>query len=60
MPGKENQFIIAGFNGAGMLHIFLRAKGVAKMVRKGGSFEDIGIPRIFKPTEERLVGDVTC
>ena len=60
MPGKENRFIIARFNSAGMLHIFLSAKGVAKMVREGASFEDSGILRIFKPTEERLVGDVTC
>ena len=43
-----------------MLHIFFSAKGVAKMVREGVSFEDSGILRIFKPTEERLVGDVTC
>ena len=60
MPGKEHQFIIAWFNSAGMLHIFFSAKGVAKIVREGASFEDSGILRIFKPTEERLVGDVTC
>lgn len=58
VPGKENQFILAGFNGAGMLHIFLSAKGIAKMVRSGVPFEESGMPRIFKSTEKRLVDDV--
>lgn len=60
VPGKENQFILAGFNGAGMPHIFLSAKGISKMVRGGVPFEESGIPRIFKSTEERLVDNVSC
>jgi glycine/D-amino acid oxidase-like deaminating enzyme len=58
VPGKENQYILAGFNGSGMSHIFLSAKGVAKMVREGASFEESGMPRIFKTTEERLKSNV--
>jgi hypothetical protein len=42
VPGKENRFIIAGFNGAGMLHIFLGVKGVAKMAWEKVSFERAG------------------
>jgi hypothetical protein len=42
-----------------MLHIFLTAKGIAKMVREDVDFEGSGIPRIFKTTEERLKQDVT-
>ena len=60
VPGKENQFVIAGFNGAGMPHIFLSAKGIAKMVKTGIPFEESGIPRIFKSTKERLVDNVSC
>jgi len=56
--GKENHFILAGYNGAGMPHIFLTAKGIAKMVREDVPFEQSGIPRIFKITEERLKKDV--
>jgi glycine/D-amino acid oxidase-like deaminating enzyme len=53
VPGKDNHYILAGFNGAGMPHIFLTAKGIAKMIREGVTFEKSGIPRIFKTTEER-------
>ncbi|PMD43301.1 FAD dependent oxidoreductase [Hyaloscypha variabilis F] len=58
VPGKENHFILAGYNGGGMPHIFLTAKGIAKMIREDAAFEKSGIPRIFKITEERLRKDV--
>jgi glycine/D-amino acid oxidase-like deaminating enzyme len=32
VPGKEGQFIIAGFTGHGMPEIFLAAEGVARMI----------------------------
>jgi hypothetical protein len=58
VPGQENHFILAGFNGAGMPHIFLTANGIANMIRNGVPFEESGIPRISKTTEERLKKDV--
>lgn len=53
VPGKPGQYILAGFNGGGMPLIFLSAKGVAKMIQ-GANFEDSGIPKIFRATQERL------
>ena len=37
-----------------MPHIFLAAKGLAKMIKEGVEFEKSGIPRIMKTTEKRL------
>jgi len=57
VPGKPNQFILAGFNGHGMPLIYLAAKGIAAMVRDNVSYEESGMPRIFKTTQERLDSD---
>ena len=38
--------------------IFLTGKGIAKMIREDVPFEQSGIPRIFKTTEERLMKDI--
>ncbi|KAL7905190.1 FAD dependent oxidoreductase [Trichoderma velutinum] len=54
IPGRPDQFIMAGFNGAGMLHIFLSGKGIAQMLSNNVQFEETQIPRIFKTTQERL------
>ena len=54
VPGEDNQYILAGFNGHGMPVIYLSALGVAKMVSDDVRFEDTSIPRVFKTTEERL------
>lgn len=54
VPKKQGQLVIAGFNGHGMPQIFLSAKGVAQMILKGVEFEDTGLPRLFKTTQERL------
>ena len=54
VPGRDNQFVIAGFTGHGMPQIFLSAKGLASMVMDGSSFEDTGVPRLYKTTKERL------
>lgn len=55
VPGSDGRhYILAGFNGGGMDKIFLCAKGVAEMVCNGASYEDTGLPRLFKTTEERL------
>lgn len=54
VPGRPNQYILAGFNGHGMPVIFLTAKGIAEMIRDGKTFEETGLPRVYKTTEERL------
>ena len=51
---KDDQFVLAGFNGHGMPVIWLAAKGVAKMVTEGVEFEKTGMPRLFKSTRERI------
>jgi len=53
VPGKPGQFIAAGFNGHGMPVIFLTGKAIAEMVL-GKTFEESGVPKIFKTTEARL------
>lgn len=57
LPGRPNQFIIAGFTGHGMPQVFLCAKGLAAMVVEGADFKSTGIPRLFQVTEERLASD---
>lgn len=54
IPGTTNQYILAGFNGAGMTMIFTTAKEIAGMVLSGKPFEQTNIPGVFKTTEERL------
>ncbi|KAJ4132513.1 hypothetical protein NW754_015330 [Fusarium falciforme] len=54
VPDKPGQFIIAGFTGHGMPQILLSSKGMAAMVRDGVSFENSGLPRIFKTTKARI------
>ncbi|KAF5533883.1 FAD dependent oxidoreductase [Fusarium phyllophilum] len=53
IPGKTGQFIIAGFTGYGMPKILLSSKGLAQMVRDNATFEQTGLPRVFKTTKER-------
>ncbi|CZR67624.1 related to oxidoreductase [Phialocephala subalpina] len=59
VPGETDHFIMAGFNGSGMAMIFLVARGIARMVRGGISFEETGLPAVFKSVQERIkaVGD---
>lgn len=57
LPGRANQFVVAGFTGHGMPQVFLSAKGVAAMVVEGTDFKSTGIPRIFQVTKERLASD---
>ncbi|OJD40253.1 fad dependent oxidoreductase [Diplodia corticola] len=56
VPGEQNQWILAGFNGGGNALIFLTAKAVAKMVLEDVPFEETGVavPAFFKTTAERL------
>ena len=54
VPDKPGIFIIAGFSGHGMPEILLSSKGVAAMVRDEISFEQTGLPQIFKTTKGRV------
>ena len=54
VPGKQGQFILAGFTGHGMPEVFLSAKGVAKMIVDNADFADIGVPKIYQTTQARL------
>ncbi|KAJ5757560.1 FAD dependent oxidoreductase [Penicillium nucicola] len=54
LPGQQDQYVLAGFNGHGMPVVYLCALGVAKMVANGIEFENTGVPTVFKTTKERL------
>jgi glycine/D-amino acid oxidase-like deaminating enzyme len=54
VPGREGVFIAAGFEGHGMPVIFLAMKGIVEMVAEGKTFEETGVPVIYKTTKERL------
>ena len=54
VPGRQNQFILAGFTGHGMPQAFLCAKGLASIVLHGEEFETTGLPKTFQVTRERL------
>lgn len=56
VPRKQNQWILAGFNGGGNALAFVSAQGVAKMVLEDVALGDTGveIPELFDTTEQRL------
>lgn len=54
VPNRQNQFVLAGFNGHGMPVIWLGAKGLAKMINEDASFEETTMPRLFKTTQTRI------
>ncbi|KAJ6104495.1 hypothetical protein N7523_010815 [Penicillium sp. IBT 18751x] len=54
VPGSKNQWILAGFNGAGMLQLFTLTQAIAKMVTEEIEYEDTGLPEFFKATDARL------
>lgn len=55
VPGKEGlQWIIAGFNGFGMLWILVCASAVSKLIKgECDSFAGTGLPRLFETTRTR-------
>lgn len=57
VPDAPGQFIVAGFSGHGMPQILLSSKAIAAMVRDNVSFEDTGLPGVFKTTKERITTD---
>ncbi|OAQ91324.1 FAD dependent oxidoreductase [Purpureocillium lilacinum] len=54
VPGTRNEWLLAGFNGGGMVFIFTMTQGLADMVLEGKELEQTAIPVLFKTTEERL------
>ena len=54
VPEKPGQIVLAGFSGHGMPLILLSAKAVAQMLRHGKTFEETGVPSVFRVTKERL------
>ncbi|KAK7923501.1 FAD dependent oxidoreductase [Apiospora marii] len=56
VPQRENQWVIAAFNGAGMTQILLLGKAVADMVKDDKPFREIDaiVPRLFQTTLERM------
>ena len=54
VPGRENEWMLAGFNGGGMSMIFTTAEAVARMVVESCSFEETGLPGVFKTSKERV------
>ncbi|KAJ6788710.1 hypothetical protein PWT90_02432 [Aphanocladium album] len=54
VPGTTNQWILAGFNGGGMLLIPTMTQDIAKMVISGAELEDTDILLQFKTTQSRL------
>lgn len=54
VPGKKGLYIAAGWNGHGMPNVFLAMKGVAQMVGKGKTYEETGLPRLYRTSRERL------
>lgn len=54
MPGKSGQMVLAGFSGHGMPLILLSAKAIIQMLRFGKTFEETGVPSVFKATQARL------
>lgn len=53
-PDKPGQYVCAGFNGHGMVQVFLSAKAIAEMVVEEKPIEDTDLPRLYRLTEERL------
>ncbi|OOF99653.1 hypothetical protein ASPCADRAFT_203418 [Aspergillus carbonarius ITEM 5010] len=54
VPNKPGQVIVAGFTGHGMPQVFLSTRGIAQLIVDGISYEETGLPRLFKTTTERL------
>jgi glycine/D-amino acid oxidase-like deaminating enzyme len=60
VPGRANQWMLAGFNGGGMALILTISKAVAKIVREDVEFEtaaaEFGVPLRFAASLERFAG----
>ena len=60
VPGREKQWMLAGFNGGGMALIATSAKAVARMVLRDEGFQDVkeefGLLDEFATGEGRMIG----
>ena len=56
VPQRENQWVMAAFNGGGMTLILLLGKAIANMVKNDTPFQEIDaiVPRLFQTTLERM------
>ncbi|PWY87367.1 FAD dependent oxidoreductase [Aspergillus heteromorphus CBS 117.55] len=54
VPGKADQFILAGFNGHGMPVIWRAAQELARMVVEKIPFEQTAMPRLFQTSQFRI------
>jgi hypothetical protein len=54
VPYKLGQLILAGFSGHEMPLICLASKGIAATLRSEKAFGQTGVPKLFKPTVNRL------
>lgn len=54
VPGKQGQFVVAGFSGHGMPQVFLSAKAVASMIADDARLEDVDLPQLYHSTPERF------
>ncbi|KAK7968914.1 hypothetical protein PG988_007987 [Apiospora saccharicola] len=56
VPQRENQWVMAAFNGGGMTLVLLLGKAIADMVKDDTPFQEIDaiVPRLFQTTLERM------
>jgi glycine/D-amino acid oxidase-like deaminating enzyme len=54
VPGRDEAFILAGFDGHGMPVAFLAARCLAEMVGQGKSYEETGLPTLYQTSHKRL------
>ena len=54
VPGGDDQYILAGFNGHGMPVIWLSAKELARMIVDDIPFEQTAMPRLFQTSQYRI------
>lgn len=54
VPDKPGQMVLAGFSGHGMPLILLSAKAIVQMLKGERSYEETGVPAMFKCAKERL------
>jgi glycine/D-amino acid oxidase-like deaminating enzyme len=54
-PGRDGVFVLAGFHGHGMPVAYLAAKGLAEMVGEGKTYEETGLPAVYRASRERLM-----
>ena len=53
IPGRQGQFICAGFNGHGMPQAYLAAQALTWMITNGIPLNKSGVPKLYRSTKER-------